>query len=188
MKELPILIGKPSYITRQKKMISNQHSSFILGVPIEELTAESQSISMEQLQRLVRLIDQSDTVDLEIRQAGTESRLVLRKARPTTGEAVYVASPAIAEEETDSSATAEEAHYTITAPCVGLFQSWAKVKDKPLVAVGASIQEGQHVGIVMSLGIPEEVESPVAGRVVAILVQDGQPVEYGQPLMTVEQE
>jgi biotin carboxyl carrier protein len=54
------------------------------------------------------------------------------------------------------------------------------------VAVGDRVKEGQLVGTIQSLNVLNEVETSVAGRVVEIHVQDGQPVEYGQLLMTID--
>jgi len=59
------------------------------------------------------------------------------------------------------------------------------LRDDRRQAVGDRVKEGQLVGTIESLNVFNEVESPVAGRVVEIFVQEGQPVEYGQLLMTV---
>src|SRR5262249_55162837 len=76
--------------------------------------------------------------------------------------------------------------YAVAAPLVGIFHFWAKPKGTPLVSVGDSVKVGQRVGTIQSLNVLNEVETLVAGRVVEVLVQDGQPVEYGQPLMTID--
>jgi len=159
-------------------MVSNERGPFILDIPVEELQDDAECITIEQLQQLVRLVDQSDTLELEVRNGGTKAHLVLRKSRPQEGNIASGEALAPTEE------AAEQPHYTITAPYVGLFEPWSRSQDRPLVAVGDLVQVGQHVGAIRSMGIPNEVESPVTGRVVEILVQDGQPVEYGQPLMT----
>lgn len=164
-------------------MINNEHGSFIIGIPIEELEKGAERISVEQLRHLVRLVDASDTVELEVRQGDQKTRLVLRKARPSESAVAQIEALPIVEAE--AHIEAGEALHTITAPFVGLFQPWSTSQDRPLVTVGDSVEKGQHVGVIRSMGIPNEVESPARGQVVEVLVRDGQPVEYGQPLMTI---
>jgi acetyl-CoA carboxylase biotin carboxyl carrier protein len=144
------------------------------------------SISVEQLQRLVRLLDSSDVSELEVNQGGEGSRkthLVLRKAKvPESNEHIVMAT-------SSGSAGAEPSHETkhpVTSPLVGIFHTWARPKGGALVAVGDRVKAGQLVGTIQSLNVINEVESLVSGRVVEIFVQDGQPVEYGQPLMIVD--
>jgi len=76
--------------------------------------------------------------------------------------------------------------HSVVAPLVGVFHSATKPRGKALVAVGDHVKAGQHLAAIESLNVINEVEAPVAGRVVEILVQEGQPVEYGQPLMTID--
>ena len=87
--------------------------------------------------------------------------------------------------------TAEEpeqmpAGQTITAPMVGTFYAAPSAKDSPYVHEGDTVQVGDRVGIIEAMKMMNEIESEVAGRVARILVQNGQPVEYGQPLMIIE--
>lgn len=147
-------------------------------------------VSVEQLQRLVRLLDRSDVSELELKRAGDGTRLVLRKAKATDALSAVAATSLIASADiasaTEAVVAAIETKKVIVAPLVGLFHPWAKPRGKALVAVGDRIKVGQLVATIESLNVINEVESTVAGRIVEILVQDGQPVEYGQPLLTVE--
>lgn len=87
---------------------------------------------------------------------------------------------------TDEPAVEMPAGYTIAAPMVGIFFEAAAPGEPPFVQVGDEIQVGDTVGIIEAMKIMNEIESEVAGRVVRILVKNGQPVEYGQALMVVE--
>ncbi|HLI88075.1 MAG TPA: biotin/lipoyl-containing protein [Ktedonobacteraceae bacterium] len=141
-------------------------------------------VSVEQLQRLVRLLDNSDVTEIEVKRPAEGTRLVLRKAKVSSEEGSLHVLPAPVENAEE--APPADTKYTITAPLVGIFHSWAKPKGKPLVSPGDHVRVGQPVGTIQSLNVINEVESLVAGRVTEILVEDGQPVEYGQALMTVE--
>jgi len=78
------------------------------------------------------------------------------------------------------------AGHTITAPMVGTFYAAPSPKDRPFVQEGDEVRVGDTVGIVEAMKMMNEIESDVAGRVARILVKNGQPVEYGQPLMVIE--
>ncbi len=78
------------------------------------------------------------------------------------------------------------AGHTITAPMVGTFYAAPSPKDRPFVQEGDEVRVGDTVGIIEAMKMMNEIESEVAGRVARILVKNGQPVEYGQPLMVIE--
>lgn len=158
---------------------------------LEHPSQANATISIEQLQRLVQALDRSDIAELEVNRAAEGIHLVLRKAKApetnnqsgdlqTTG---FTAIPTPA--PTPSPAPASTEH-KVLAPLVGTFHVWAKPKGGSLVAVGDRVKAGQLVGTIESLNVLNEVETGVAGRVVEVHVRDGQPVEYGQVLMTIE--
>lgn len=162
-------------------------------------------ISVEQLQRLVQLLDKSDVSEVELKRESGDMRLVLRKAKASDAS---VAAPLLTAPQqnmngfangamgamgaTNVVGTSAEAvpvvdtKRYVKASLVGVFHVWAKPKGGVLVAVGDKVKKGQLVGTIQSLNVINEVETQFAGRVTEILVQEGQPVEYGQPLMTVE--
>ena len=143
-------------------------------------------ISVEQLRHLVRLLDRSDVSEIEVRRVEDGTRLLLRKAKM-----LELAEPATHQVDTGVSTGIEaispiETKQHIVAPLVGIFHSWGKPKGGAAVGIGDFVKVGQLVATIQSLNVINEVESPVEGRVVELLVQDGQPVEYGQPLMMID--
>ena len=170
-------------------MDGNRQFSYNGDSPSHSEEDTEEHISIEQLRRLVHLLDNSDVSEIELKRTGTGTRLVLRKARATqsgeqNGQHVILAA-------TSAQSAAEEVppvqtQHNVLAPLVGIFHSWAKPKGGTLVAVGDRVKEGQLVATIQSLNVMNEVESPVTGRVVEILVQDGQAVEYGQQLMVID--
>jgi acetyl-CoA carboxylase biotin carboxyl carrier protein len=150
-----------------------------------------ESISVEQLRHLVQLLDQSDVSEIELKRASEGTRLVLRKAKAPESVNVLAQPMAIPTTNggTDTSSKPPapvETKQTVVAPLVGIFHVWAKPKGAALVVVGDRVKAGQLVGTISSLNVLNEVETSKAGRVVEILVQEGQAVEYGQPLMYIE--
>jgi acetyl-CoA carboxylase biotin carboxyl carrier protein len=161
----------------------------------EQDAATSHSvISIEQLQRLVRALDNSDVSELELQRESDGVYLALRKVKASEmnvspeGTLAVAASNGLAMSAVaDASAPKEkETQHKIVAPLVGTFHVWAKPRGGTLVAVGDRVKAGQLVGTIQSLNVLNEVETSVAGRVIEVHVQDGQPVEYGQVLMTIE--
>ena len=165
---------------------------------VKSLTGEGSEtadlISIEQLQHLVRLLDRSDISELELKRAEDGTRLVLRKAKAPEsngqqGDAVAHAQyidASVGAQFIAAAAPPVETKHHISAHFVGIFHAAAKPRGGALVAVGDHVRVGQLVATIESLNVINEVESPVAGRVVEILVQDGQPVEYGQHLIVID--
>ncbi|HJZ46422.1 MAG TPA: acetyl-CoA carboxylase biotin carboxyl carrier protein [Roseiflexaceae bacterium] len=90
--------------------------------------------------------------------------------------------PAAAPDATEAVAHGQ----TITSPMVGTFYEAPSPKDPPYVQEGDTIEPGDRVGIVEAMKMMNEIEAEIGGRIARILVKNGQPVEYGQPLMIVE--
>ncbi|SRR5216683_1262063 len=165
-----------------------------------ELNAEQDAassfsvISIEQLQRLVQALDSSDVSELEVQRESDGVYLALRKVKASemsiSGEGAMLiaatngaAMPVVADTPAPE---AKETQHKIVAPLVGTFHVWARPRGGALVAVGDRVKAGQLVGTIESLNVLNEVETTVAGRVIEVHVQDGQPVEYGQALMTID--
>ncbi|GAC1388706.1 MAG: acetyl-CoA carboxylase biotin carboxyl carrier protein [Ktedonobacteraceae bacterium] len=147
------------------------------------------NISIEQLQHLVQLLDQSDVSEIELKRVNEGTHLVLRKAKAQESASMHtpqVMLPLAPASTNIEAPSAVETKHRVLAPLVGIFHTWAKPKGGTLVAVGDTVKAGQLVGTIQSLNVMNEVETSKAGRVVDILVQEGQAVEYGQHLMTIE--
>jgi acetyl-CoA carboxylase biotin carboxyl carrier protein len=170
---------------------SNRSSKEASTGKLSRANDSTRVISIEQLQHLVRLLDSSDVSELELKRAAEGIRLVLRKVKlPESSDqslgSQYVRPTSNAADNVAPAASSKETEHKVVAPFVGTFHVWAKPKGGTLVAVGDRVKAGQLVGTIQSLNVLNEVETSVAGRVVEIFVQDGQPVEYGQLLMTID--
>jgi acetyl-CoA carboxylase biotin carboxyl carrier protein len=170
-------------------MDGNRQQSYEVEADSSEENGTAERVSVKELQHLVHLLDESDVSEIEVKCADTGMHLVLRKAKAHrqagAGDYQMVTPTATGIGSTVVTAPAEKKH-TVTASLVGIFHSWAKPKTPPLINVGDRVKVGQALGTIQSLNVLNEVESLVAGRIIEIFVQDGQPVEYGQPLMTID--
>ena len=80
----------------------------------------------------------------------------------------------------------EELLHTVTSPLVGTFYRASSPEAAPFVEVGTRVEKGQVLCIIEAMKIMNEIESDVSGIVKKILVENGQPVEYGEPLFLIE--
>ena len=148
---------------------------------------EQLQLSVAELRQLITLMNSSDIEEIGIEVAATGLRLSLRKPAP-----IAVAATASDDDLFDTFAVdepeshAESTAIAVRAPLVGIFRAGMKVGARPLSALGDVIREGQIICAVEALNVFNEVEAPASGRLSAIYVNDGQPVEYGQPLVEIE--
>ncbi len=165
------------------------HSFDERELDLENAHDSNEQMSIEQLQRLVQLLDASNVSEIELNRKKAGSHLVLRKAKATPEStevpAQSVMLPLPSTPVQSDAPPKDQTTFHIVAPLVGIFHAWAKPKGGTLVAVGDIVKVGQLVGTIQSLNVINEVETSKAGRVVEILVQEGQAVEYGQHLMTI---
>jgi acetyl-CoA carboxylase biotin carboxyl carrier protein len=153
----------------------------------------STSLSVAELRQLITLMEKSDIEEITIEHESDGLHLTLRKPAPVAldhsvalgaGELLDGAAVAASEAAPEAEDEAVKA-LDIRSTLVGFYRAVARRGAKPL-APGDSVKEGQIIGAVEALNVLNEVESPAAGRVRTILVDDGQPVQYGQVLMKVE--
>jgi biotin carboxyl carrier protein len=155
----------------------------------------STSLSVAELRQLITLMEKSDIEEITIEHESDGLHLTLRKPAPVAldhsvalGAGELLDSAALTASEPTAEAEAEDEAANaldIRSTLVGFYRAVARRGAKPL-APGDSVKEGQIIGAVEALNVLNEVESPAAGRVRKILVDDGQPVQYGQVLMMVE--
>ncbi|MCM3126460.1 MULTISPECIES: acetyl-CoA carboxylase biotin carboxyl carrier protein [unclassified Paenibacillus] len=157
---------------------------------------------LNEIKELIKVIDESSVQELEIENEG--SRLTIRKpgkteivqaaasvnAYPVTNQIQPV--PQAIETPASSSvqeqATANSNLHKIVSPMVGTFYSAPSPEAGVFVNVGSKVTEKTTVCIVEAMKLMNEIEADVKGEIVEILVQNGQLVEYGQPLFLVKPE
>jgi len=147
-------------------------------------------MDLRKLKKLIDLVQESGIAELEITEGEEKVKIVKGGAVSVTpGPAVPTAAPA-AETRPAAPATpapaaeadAGQEGRVIKAPMVGTFYRSASPDAKPFVEVGQTVKEGETVCIIEAMKLMNEIESDAAGAIKAILVENGQPVEYGQPL------
>jgi acetyl-CoA carboxylase biotin carboxyl carrier protein len=112
----------------------------------------------------------------------------IRIARGATTYAAAVPAPVAAAAPAPTAAPSADAvpANAITAPMVGTAYLSPEPSASPFVSVGDTVKEGQTLLIIEAMKVMNQIPSPRAGRVAQIMTEDGQPVEYGEPLMVIE--
>ncbi len=142
-------------------------------------TAASNEASF--VKELADILDQAGLAELEYE---TEA-VAIRLSRVTTAAPVAAAAPAIAEPVAELPASPADHPGAVKSPMVGTFYRSAAPGSPAFVEVGTAVKLGDTVCIIEAMKLLNEIDSEVAGVVTQILVENGQPVEFGQPLFLI---
>ena len=158
-------------------------------------------MDIRKVKKLIELLDESGIAEIEITE-GEESVRISRYAQgapaappapitiaapaPAAAPAAASAAPAAAAAPA-APAEAEEEGYLVTAPMVGTFYAASSPGAAPYVQVGDRVNEGDTLCIIEAMKMMNQIEADVSGVVKSIRVQNGEPVEYGQTLLVIDQ-
>jgi len=144
-------------------------------------------MNLDEIRELILLLDKTSVAELEVQNGNY--KLNLRKSVSTAASADRSAAQAAAGAALEAGATVGgENLETVVAPMVGTFYSASSPDTPPFVAKGDHVSEGQTLCILEAMKLFNEIKSEVSGTVVDIMVENAQPVEYGQPLLLIEKD
>jgi acetyl-CoA carboxylase biotin carboxyl carrier protein len=150
-------------------------------------------MDLRKLKTLIDLVSESNISELEITEAEGKVRIVKAGVAAVAVAPAPVAAPAMALPATAPAAApvAEAApaapeQRVIKSPMVGTFYRAASPGAKPFADVGDAVKPGQAVCIIEAMKIMNEIESDLEGRIAKLLCENGQAVEFGQPLFVLE--
>ena len=148
-------------------------------------------MNLKELKEIIAIFEEADISELDLERE--EVKIRLRKGRAPevvsvpqpAGEAVVQrVVPALAEEAKKEEE--EKGFLEISSPMVGTFYRSSSPESKPFVEEGDEIEEGQVICIIEAMKLMNEIKAEIKGRIAKILVENGHPVEYGQPVFLVE--
>jgi acetyl-CoA carboxylase biotin carboxyl carrier protein len=149
---------------------------------------EGGSVDHDVIRELAKLLDETGLTEIEFERNGVRVR-VARQGQPVVAA---VAAPRVAAAAVDTAAAAGAAGDLskhpgmVPSPMVGTAYLGPEPGARPYVEVGSQVRAGQTLLIVEAMKTMNQIPAPRDGRVVQILVEDAQPVEYGEPLMIIE--
>ena len=152
-------------------------------------------MDLRKLKTLIDLVSESNVSELEITEAEGKVRIV-KSGQPTAAQVVYapvagapgaaVATAAAPAAAAPVAEPAESAGFVVKSPMVGTFYRSASPGAKPFVELGHAIKEGDTLCIIEAMKILNEIEAEKSGTVTKIMGENGQAVEFGQPLFVIE--
>lgn len=149
-------------------------------------------MKIEELKEILQILEDQAITEFELEQEGTKIRVRRAGRSPSASRASLPASapapgaPTVLEASAAASAPPAEAGLTIVkSPIVGTFYRAPDPNSPPFVSVGDSIKVGQVLCIIEAMKLMNEIEAEVAGEIVKVHHENGQPVQYGEPLFTV---
>lgn len=155
-------------------------------------------MNLKEIRELIRFLKEEEITEFELERADVKvrikrgapeaanppaERIIAVHPAPVTG--VPIAIPGSQPEPPAAPARSEEALHKVHSPMVGTYYESPSPGSPPFVKPGDVVEEGQVLCIVEAMKIMNEIEADVAGEVVACLVKNGQPIEYGQELFTI---
>ncbi len=160
-------------------------------------------MDLNYIKKLVKLLGDSGVDEIEIEEEGTKVR-VTKHHQNSSPVPTYIpqyvqppqmipqpnpdskVDPAPAPDVTPPAIAEEKKYHEVRSPIVGTFYRAPAPNADPYVQVGSAVEQGTVLCIIEAMKLMNEIESDVAGKVVRVLVENGQPVEYNQPLFLVD--
>jgi acetyl-CoA carboxylase biotin carboxyl carrier protein len=148
-------------------------------------------MDLRKIKTLIDLVAESAISELEISEGDDRVRIVkggvaMVAASPAPVVASVAASAPTAEPAASAPHPEPEPGHVVPSPMVGTFYRASQPGGEPFVTVGASVREGETLCVIEAMKLLNEVEADRAGTIKAVLVENGQPVEFGQPLFVIE--
>jgi acetyl-CoA carboxylase biotin carboxyl carrier protein len=153
-------------------------------------------MDIRKVKKLIELLEESGISEIEITEGEDAVRISRYPTAATHPPMPAAPSPHVTAVTTGAPAAQEEAQepappdipdgQTVTAPMVGTFYASPAPGAKPFVQMGSEVQVGDTLCIIEAMKMMNQIESDTAGRVVSILAENGEPVEFGQPLFIIE--
>ena len=154
-------------------------------------------MDIRKVKKLIELLEESEVAEIEIHE-GEESVRISRmpqgitaapqviQAAPMAAPPAAAHAPAAAEQATAAVEEAVPQGHTVDSPMVGTFYEAPSPGAKPFVEVGQQVSAGDTLCIIEAMKMLNQIEADKAGKLTAKLVENGQPVEFGQPLFVID--
>ena len=158
--------------------------------PDDKTTAKSRSDDSALIRELALLLDETSLTEIEIERAGLRLRVArnisIAASIPANVQAPASAPAAAAPLSAPATAAAAEHPGAVPSPMVGTAYLSSEPGARPFIEVGSKVAVGQTLLIIEAMKTMNQIPSTRAGTVTQILVEDGQPVEFGEPLVIIE--
>ncbi|MGH6763220.1 MAG: acetyl-CoA carboxylase biotin carboxyl carrier protein [Phyllobacterium sp.] len=157
------------------------------------MAPRTSGIDKELIRDLAEILNETDLTDIEIEQGETRIRVSRQsKMQPVLQQAAYAPAPvaapaaAVVAPAAEAAKPAGPSKNAVPSPMVGTAYLSPGPGARPFIEVGQKVTEGQTLMIIEAMKTMNQIAAPRTGTVTAVLVEDAQPVEYGEPLVVIE--
>lgn len=155
------------------------------------MSTKKTGVDQQLIRDLASILDETNLTEIEVEQEDLRIRVSRSPAPVQTYAAPAAAAPAAPvsaapAQQGSSAPAADNSKNAVPSPMVGTAYLAAAPGAKPFIEVGQKIKEGQTLLIIEAMKTMNQIPSPRSGTVTAILFEDAQPVEYGEPLVVIE--
>ena len=155
------------------------------------MSTKKPGIDQQLIRDLASILDETNLTEIEVEQDDLRIRVSrtpapVQAAYAAPAPAAQIAAPVQQAAAQSAPAAADTSKNAVPSPMVGTAYGAPAPGAKPFIEVGQSIKEGQTLLIIEAMKTMNQIPSPRSGTVTAILFEDGQPVEYGEPLVVIE--
>lgn len=150
-------------------------------------------MDIRKIKKLIEMLEESDLVEIEVKE-GEESVRISRASQSSSvmvpspamaaAPAPVASAPAVSDSDQAEDSGVPEGH-TVRSPMVGTFYRSSSPESPPFVEVGQTVSVGDTLCLIEAMKMFNQIEADKAGKVLAILVENGQPVEFDQPLFVI---
>lgn len=141
----------------------------------------------DEIKDLVELLQDTDITELVIEKEGSKLKIKRDKFLSSFEAApAVVQQPAVEVKAAKDEPSDDQKLSSITSPIVGIFHRAPSPESPPFVEVGSAVRKGQVLCIIEAMKLMNEIESDKDGTIAQILIENGQPVEYGEPLFRID--
>jgi acetyl-CoA carboxylase biotin carboxyl carrier protein len=141
-------------------------------------------MEIDDLKEIIDLLKETDITELQLEKDGTKVRI--KRERMLSPMEIQVQKFGSLQEKAISATEEETRLITTTSPIVGTFYRAPSPEASPFVEIGSRVKKGQVLCIVEAMKLMNVIESEIDGTIIKVLVENGQPVEYGEPLFLIE--
>ena len=147
-------------------------------------------MDLRKVKKLIELVEEPGISELEVSSGDESIRIVMPNSAAAEGSvlpapSVSTASPVTESAPTQSMSTQPVSMQSVISPMAGVFYQAANPEAQPFVALGQQVNAGEVLCIIESMKMMNEIKSDFSGKIVSIEIEDGQPVEYGQHIITI---
>ena len=148
-------------------------------------------MDIRKVKKLIEMLENSNLEEIEIKEGEESVRLVksngsMQSIQPQSIVLPQEAEPEVAPQAIETPEEVVKDSNSINSPMVGTFYASASPGAKPFISVGDVVSEGDVVCIVEAMKMMNEIKSEFSGKIVSIEVEDGEPVQFSQDLITLE--